>query len=231
MVQTIDHYVNKGYNYCHHHVGKWTTPSATNYSFFFNICPGGDPTTSATYGCSVAQPNNNQGIDCTHFTSWAYLYGLGNFLVTATADQGCGPTAPGRTVPFTRDNQDKFNPGDIIFLNNTSGNLVHGILWTGIQVDFVNQTSKFGNTTLFNNIPPCQQKSYLTWLKNYYSPTPTPTATTGGFPTNKVYVIADSHWNGPNYRPFAGWYYNAFSHARRLINPDPSFPLNPVDVC
>jgi hypothetical protein len=39
-----------------------------------------------------------------------------------------------------------------------------------------------------------------------------------------VYVIMDSHHNGPGYRPFAGWYVNAFSHARRVINPPADWP-------
>ena len=35
-----------------------------------------------------------------------------------------------------------------------------------------------------------------------------------------VYVISDSHYTGPNLRPFCGWYMSSFSHARRIINPN-----------
>jgi hypothetical protein len=39
-----------------------------------------------------------------------------------------------------------------------------------------------------------------------------------------------SHYNGPVLRPFCGWYTGNFSHARRLINPDSSLPVNSNDV-
>jgi hypothetical protein len=35
-----------------------------------------------------------------------------------------------------------------------------------------------------------------------------------------------SHHNGPELRPFCGWYNNSFSHARRIIDPDSSLPRN-----
>jgi hypothetical protein len=35
-----------------------------------------------------------------------------------------------------------------------------------------------------------------------------------------------SHYNGPGLRPFCGWYISSFSHARRIINPDSSLPMN-----
>lgn len=48
-----------------------------------------------------------------------------------------------------------------------------------------------------------------------------------------VYVMCCcrySHYNGPAYRPFCGWYMSSFSHARRVIDPNPSLPTNDGNI-
>jgi len=213
ILEVIDNYVNRGYNYCHHHVGTWMPPNDSTNRAVINICPAGDPTASSGT-CSSGRSGVWNGIDCTTYTSWAYLYGFGMYLVTNTASQACGPNSPGKVLPYTRDQQDQFQPGDIIYLGNSNqSKMVHGILWTGIKADQLNKDSvPFGINTLLNNVPSCQQNAAKKYLQ----------ANAG----KDIYVISDSHWNGPNYRPFAGWYYDAFSHAKRLINPDSSLPQN-----
>ena len=38
--------------------------------------------------------------------------------------------------------------------------------------------------------------------------------------------VTFSHYNGPELRPFCGWYISSFSHARRVIEPSSSLPTN-----
>jgi hypothetical protein len=213
----IDNFVKRGYNYCHHHVGSWLAPDDTTNRAIINICPAGDPT-AASGTCSSGRPGVWTGIDCTTYTSQAYLYAFGMYLVTNTGDQACSSQSPGKVLPYTRDQPSSFQTGDIIYLGNTAApnqtNIIHGILWTGIKADQVNPNSvPFGLNTLLANVPSCQLTSAKTYIANH---------------PGDIWVISDSHWNGPNYRPFAGWYYNAFSHVKRLINPDTTLPQNPV---
>ena len=92
----------------------------------------------------------------------------------------------------------------------------HGIFWTGIKVTYDN--GPFSFDTLLKNVPVNQQADVKKDVQNLKS-------------NNKdVYVISDSHNAGPNYRIFAGWWKSAFTHARRLINPDSSLPLNPSNA-
>jgi hypothetical protein len=213
VLKIIDYFVTtKGFNYCHHHVGTWMP--GTQYQQLLNICPtggSGDPTAVEGY-CSNAQPTNWKGIDCTTYTATVYNYGFGMYVVTNTGNQACGPNAPGVALNLTRDQQSQFLPGDIIYLKKDSAGsaISHGIFWTGIQAVIDTPTnpssSPFGLQNLLKNVPPCQQAAATGYLSKY--------------PNGPIYVISDSHWNGPNYRPFGGWYYDMFSHVRRIINPN-----------
>jgi hypothetical protein len=215
ILHVIDNWSSRGYNYCHHHAGTWVPPQNKHQRAVINVCSGGGDPTASHGTCSSARPGVWTGIDCTHYTSWAYLYGFGMYLVTNVNQQACGPHSPGKALPYTRDQQDQLLPGDLLYLyNGPKTKYSHGFLWTGIKADLVNKDSvPYGINTLLNNLPVCQRPNVVKQI--------------AANPEKPVYVISDSHWNGPGYRPFAGWYYNAFSHAKRLINPDPSLPQNP----
>lgn len=44
------------------------------------------------------------------------------------------------------------------------------------------------------------------------------------------FILLRSHNNGPELRPFCGWYISSFSHARRLIEPSSSLPTNDASI-
>lgn len=94
------------------------------------------------------------------------------------------------------------------------GAITHVVFWTGYTVDFVNASSPFYNQTLFARIPACQKPIAAQYIAQRVA---------ASLP---VYVISDSHWTGPSYRPFAGWYNESFSHARRVFDPPAGAPFN-----
>jgi hypothetical protein len=73
--------------------------------------------------------------------------------------------------------------------------------------------------TLFANVKPKEQPAAQAYVDARRA---------AGMP---VYVISDSHWTGPNLRPFAGWYVSSFSHGRRVIGADAlALPSNDAAV-
>lgn len=81
----------------------------------------------------------------------------------------------------------------------------HVALWTGHVMDFVDPSSPFYNTTLLSNIPPAHQHTYIQCIERQREL------------DRPVWVIADSNFAGPAYRPFCGSYLSNFSHARRIL--------------
>lgn len=77
-----------------------------------------------------------------------------------------------------------------------------------------NARGPLSRAALLANLPDNQKRSAAAYMDR---------AAAAGQP---VYVIADSHYTGPNYRPFAGWYVTAFSHARRIISPGQQLPAS-----
>lgn len=230
-IQTI---INQNYNYCHHHAPTWLPPATKDslgkYIYRTLIDPNNIDSGTNNGACSKAYFSSNSisqaetydagwhGIDCTHFSSLIYNLSFGAYLATDIDEQSCDNSADSTSVsaflPYTRDEQDKFQPGDLLFIakDATASNfeISHVIVWTGYTIDGV----KFKKEDVLKNIETDQQK--------YYSSAIDAILNTG----KKVYIIADSHNMGPNYRPFVNWYYKAFSHARRIIGKD-QFP-NPL---
>jgi hypothetical protein len=219
VLALIDKIVKMKLNYCHHHTPSWLPPASQRHST--SNTSGGDANSAGQ--CSdagtpkgVGSDEGWKGIDCTTYTSFVFNYGSGCFLNALTGDQGCGTNAPGVALPYTASEQEKFLPGDILFIAKSADakplQLSHGVLWTGIQLTYDN--GPFSMNTLMNNLAPESRKSITKYIE---------AQKTAGKP---VFVISDSHYAGPNYRPFIGWYSSAFSHARRLINPDMNMPKN-----
>jgi len=219
ILKVISNIISKGYNYCHHHAPSWVPPvDPVKYRVALNICPekggSGDPTESHGY-CSLGRMNGTEpvwnGMDCTTYTSYMYNYGLGMFLVTNVGMQGCGPNGPGRIMGLTVGDTDKFQIGDLIYLYKGDGGkskyaISHVIVWTGIIMTFDDGPFSYNKIKL--NVPECQWKSQDKYIQSQKAA------------GKAVYIISDSHWNGPNYRPFAGWYINNFGHVRRVIGID-----------
>jgi hypothetical protein len=82
------------------------------------------------------------------------------------------------------------------------------MVWTGLTVDFASSGGPLSWDTLLANMRPAKRaaaEAYATARRAAGQP---------------VYVITDSTWTGPNYRPFAGNYVTGFSHARRVLLTD-----------
>jgi len=104
----------------------------------------------------------------------------------------------------------KLKPGDLLYIakKSTSNPLQvsHGILWTGLKVQ---KTGRFSIKNLLKNVPVNQLPNVKEDIKKFKK---------AGL---DIYIIADSHHAGPNYRIFAGWWSRAFTHARRIIGEKP----------
>jgi len=216
VLALIDKFTKKGWNYCHHHTPSWLPPDSQRVAIDpSNISgDGGSDGVCSAAGLSGDKKSGWNGIDCTHFTSWVYNYGFGAHLASLTGDQACGPNAPGSVVDlkfdsnnnYTNDEIAKLQPGDLLYIAKKSGvnpmAVSHGILWTGIKVQ---ASGPFSEEVLLKNVPPSQIKAVQNDIANLKK---------NG---KDLYIIADSHNAGPNYRIFAGWWRVAFTHARRLI--------------
>ena len=219
ILSLVHHIITKKYNYCHHHAPTWT-PEAKHLKVPLEVCPpavngkksSGDPQL-AEGTCSTGRMMHNEpvwnGIDCSTYSSYLYNYGFGAFLVTNIQKQGCDAKGPGRILNLKVDDVHKFQVADLIYLFRGDGAekpyvISHVIVWTGIEMTFVGD-GPYSYNTIKKNVPECQwdkQDAYIQAQRKAKKP---------------VYIISDSHWNGPGLRPFAGWYINNFAHVRRII--------------
>lgn len=155
-------------------------------------------------------------MDCSNYVAWLYNFAFGYYPTSAVGAQACAPSAPGRLLSsVTVSRLDRLNPGDLLYITLSSTGRIppvkvsHVVLWTGWQVDFSpNSTGPLAYSTLVGNLDPNQRPGIVACMTDRVAK---------GLP---VYVISDSHYTGPNLRPFCGWYANSFSHARRIINPE-----------
>jgi hypothetical protein len=237
LLTAIDLIIAKKWNYCHHHSPHWLPPKDKDpvtgkYKFRLlinhnNIAQAGGEVgvcSDAYFATTDPEASVNDdagwtGIDCSHFSSFTYNISFGAFLQTNIDVQACDNTAASLAVsdflPNTRDDQDSLRPGDLLYIaQNANGpnlNISHVILWTGFKMD---SEPRFSKEALLANVDPAQKTKYEASINANVAK---------GKP---VYVIADSHLRGPNYRPFVNWYYTAFSHARRSIDKDTTASIN-----
>lgn len=225
VLKAIDYIVSKKYNYCHHHSPHWLPPKDKNTDGTYkyrnvldadHIAEGNDDGVCSgayfpsTKGDDAANYDAGwNGIDCSHFSCYTYNFSFGAFLNTNVSTQACDNSKEARAVssflPFTKDDQDKFKAGDLLYIaKNSSSNplsISHVIIWTGYKLG----DPGFSQDEILLNIDPAKKDDYVTAIKKNLDA------------KKPVYIIADSHFIGPNYRPFVSWYYKAFSHARRII--------------
>lgn len=175
------------------------------------------------------------GVDCSDFTSWIYNFvGLtGPSLPTGIGSQACetdegttGEQAPGVLLDINAGNVDsmiaQLQPGDLLYITQSdaqhSGDyngdyqLAHVITWTGKRWNDLQSGADAADYALANLGKPgsrlggdfAQHVSYpLSQLA-----------------TNNPWMIIDSHYAGPAYRPFDGWYKAKLSNVRRIIAAD-----------
>lgn len=193
-------------NYCHHHCPSWDR-NATSTAI---------PAECSSTGSSRTYPD--RGVDCSNYVSFVYNYAFGAKFISAIDQQACAPaSAPGIALNITQDQQELMQPGDLLYITSNgiaTTDVSHVVIFTGFTVDFVNTSSPFYNSTVLRDVSSSQLSCMVKQMKKMVAN------------NQSVYVISDSTNNGPSYRPFAGWYYRAFSHVRRVISPPAGFPVN-----
>lgn len=113
-----------GHSYQHHHIPAWE--------------PSADWPVDADQKTPVGR-----GLDCSNYTSFVYNLALGIKPTSAVGDQAEVSEVPGpgegRTTPVQRidlpESYEAFpevlKTGDLLFVNSTSGNVSHVVLWVG----------------------------------------------------------------------------------------------------
>jgi hypothetical protein len=168
-----------------------------------------------------------QGVDCSDFTSWVYNFtGLspqGQPLKTAIGAQACDQRIikgvqqnDGVLLDINHNNfkqyQSLLQPGDLLYImagskSSTPTKISHVVVWTGMTWgDIDNNTAYYieqdGKT--FGAAGDRVGGDFLSY----------------GTVSSTTPLIVDSHFAGPAYRPFLGWYAKNLSHVRRIINAD-----------
>jgi hypothetical protein len=191
IVAVLERAVKMSINYCHHHCPNWDSGTMAE-------CSSG--------GVTLHKKYPTRGVDCSNLSSWVYNFGLGGAMTGATGAQACNPAfAPGVELDFWPYDVHLFRPGDLLYIKGSHlpGRVTHVIHWTNLTMG--DGPGQIPQSTLINNTPAYERKTALEWIKAIQD---------HNLP---VHVIVDSHYGGPDYRPYAGWYITAFSHIRRVI--------------
>jgi hypothetical protein len=214
-IQAITDKVNqKQWNYCHHHAPTWLPTGNFVKEFDANKIGSGQPNVGCAGGAKNPS-NQNIGLDSAGFIAWIFNYGFGIRITDSLGDQACGPLAPGKTLKLTPRDVDKFLPGDVLYITadevSKPLNISHAAIWTGI-IATDNGPFKIGD--LVSNVPDIHKQRVeedIKYLKDNNIP---------------IYVLADSHQGGPNYRPYAGFYMRQLGFIRRSVLSADTTSLN-----
>lgn len=270
LFASINYWVDRGINYCHHHVPGWTPPNEGKLrSSTGGSTSGGDAdamtctanrfadghqrvSVGKAHECSAtdakycdspdeidspdaAKRVQWNGLDCSDFTSWAYNFaGLTTApLPTGIGTQACTLTqAPGVLLDINAANiesvqadghtlQDKLRPGDLLFvLAASSENVAHVVTWTGLRWKDLQASSA---AAAYDPAKVGEPSSRLGGDLQKYG------LSLAALESENPYMIVDSHYAGPAYRPFHGWYRGSVTHVRRVIDA-PSVDTDPVLV-
>eukprot|EP00877_Chromochloris_zofingiensis_P005125 jgi/Chrzof1/14613/Cz09g09140.t1 len=226
LLRVISDSIKEGYSYCHHYAPSWVSPPQLR-----TLCNAAEksvaaqkPGTNTTCACnsvtgSKANTTAWRGVNSSAFMAFIFNFGFGYQFTPALGAQACNPLAAvGRVLPVTVNTQYKFLEGDVLYMaRNIPGRVPpvqvsHVAVWTGSRMTFGGY-GIFDNTTLVNNLPPAERPAAVAYINARLAA------------RMAVYVIADSYYQGPAYRPFAGWYVQSFSHAARVLLPDTSLPV------
>jgi hypothetical protein len=142
-----------------------------------------------------------------------YNFAFGYYPATTVGEQACHPVyAPGRLLHnITTAHLELLRPGDLVFGRqsrrqaNAHTAVRHVALWTGVTVDFDNATSPWYHEQLLRSVPTAHHRTHARCMEHQRAL------------GRRVFVVADSNFAGPAYRPFCGPYLHNFSHARRVL--------------
>ena len=254
LLAALNFWIDKGFNYCHHHIPGWLPPDDTQAAKpKYRVTNLSNPKTMTCTpnryldgsqhnndqngSCTSSTPNcvgpdildqiQFQGVDCSDFTSWVYNFtGLspqGQPLKTAIGAQACDQRVINGTQQndgvLLEINHSNFNqyksllqPGDLLYImaGSKSSNptqIAHVVVWTGMTWGDIDDNTTYykeqdGKT--FGQAGDRVGGDFLSY----------------GTVSSTTPLIVDSHFAGPAYRPFLGWYAKNLSHVRRIINAD-----------
>ncbi|SEU35168.1 hypothetical protein SAMN05443639_12011 [Stigmatella erecta] len=231
ILAAVDFIVRQQFNYCHHHVPTWLPPA--NPQQMKDTSPT-TCTANRNTGGTQAPPGQpfpedqvkQQGFDCSNFTTFLYSFALGvplDQLPSQIDLQACEKGMAGVLLDINANtfaaHQKDLLPGDLLYImGNAQGgqgkapntNITHVVVWTGMTYG---QIASNPEPTLLLGAD----------FERYNQGKPPPDDTP---------MIADSHYAGPAYRPFLGWYRQSLSHVRRIIghNPDSNSESLPAGI-
>jgi hypothetical protein len=188
----------------------------------------------------TADKVNWHGVDCSDFTAWVFNFaGLAtNTVQTGIGTQACSTlpegaaqiAQPGVLLDINHGNistmQKYLMAGDLLYITQLkpvggSGEfapdykLAHVITWTGKRYSEL-VASEDGARYNWHRIGQADSRlggDFLTYLHF-------PPEQLGKTPETDPWMIVDSHYAGPAYRPFIGWYANSLSNVRRIIGSE-----------
>jgi len=182
-----------------------------------------------------------KGLDCSDFTSWVYNFAFGVIptdvpLPTGVGTQACngeytqestGVKGAGGGILLDINHRNLgeleayLKPGDLLYIlpeaqkvtdtDIAFNTVVHVVVWTGkVWGDIRNDKAYYqeGDGKNFGMAGDRVGGDF-----GNYSSVDNPL-------TDQTPLIVDSHYAGPAYRPFLGWYRKHLSHVRRVINAD-----------
>lgn len=250
LLAALNFWIDKGYNYCHHHIPGWLPPDDTQAANpTFRVTNSNNPNMTCTVNryldgsqnsdqngsCTASTANcvgpdvldqiQFQGVDCSDFTSWVYNFtGLstqGQPLKTATGAQACDQRIingiqqnNGVLLDINHNNfkqyQNLLQPGDLLFImagskSSTPTKISHVVVWTGMTWGDIDSNTEYYKEQDGKTFGMAGDRVGGDFLSYGTVSTTTP-------------LIVDSHFAGPAYRPFLGWYVKNLSHVRRIIN-------------
>ena len=189
------------------------------------------------------------GVDCSDFTAWVYNFaGLtnpNNGVETAISTQACmtpqggeatqswaGPAQAGILLDINHGNFDTtanlLAPGDLLYIElappkgwtetptSTIG-LSHVVTWTGkTWRELRNGPEGWRYDPALIGQPSSRLGGDIARILGSDD-------VLGTLEAKNPYMIIDSHYAGPAYRPFVGWYRTSLSNVRRIVNADAAF--------
>jgi hypothetical protein len=184
-----------------------------------------------------------QGMDCSSFTTWAYnfagLTDAKNRMHTDISTQACmtptgadtsplwaGPAQMGVLLDINHANFDTTHqlllPGDLLYITraptfhpqdraNTKVALSHVVTWTGkTWKELRDGPEGWRFDPVHIGLPSSRLGGDIARILGADN-------VLTALEEKNPYMIIDSHYAGPAYRPFMGWYQHSLSHIRRII--------------
>lgn len=186
---------------------------------------------------------NWHGVDCSDFTSWAYNFAgiTSNDLSTGIGTQACSTAdnggtdadpSPGVLLDINQANigtmESYLRPGDLLYITQESPmtdagqftgdyKLSHVVTWTGKRWSDLQAGA---DASRYDIARIGQPDSRLGGDFRAHFPSGFDFSQLGATPATNPWMILDSHFAGPAYRPFLLWYRTHLSHVRRIIGAD-----------